>query len=122
MRRALAAGAFSAAAVAAMSVALGGFRAGQLSLFLVFAALAVSLDFVWGYAGILSLGQLLPFGIAAYASAKIALAAPSLSVGALIVAACIGAAVAAGVGVAMLRRRPTAVVVGLLTLVLSLNA
>ena len=122
MRRALAAGALAAVAVAAMSVALGGFRAGQLSLFLVFAALAVSLDFVWGYAGILSLGQLLPFGIAAYASAKIALAAPSLSVGALIVAACIGAAVAAGVGVAMLRRRPTAVVVGLLTLVLSLTA
>ena len=121
MRRALAAGAMSAAAAAAMSAALGGFRAGQISLFLTFAALAVSLDFVWGYTGILSLGQLLPFGIAAYASAKIALGAPSLSLPALVTAAVIGAAVAAGVGVAMLRRRPTAVVVGLLTLVLSLT-
>ena len=121
MSRALTVGAVSAVAAAALSVALGGFRAGQLSLFLIFAVLAVSLDFVWGYTGILSLGQLLPFGIAAYAAAKIATAAPSLSVSALIVAAIVGAAIAAGVGVAMLRRRPTAVVVGLLTLVLSLT-
>jgi len=90
-------------------------------LFLVFAALAVSLDFVWGYSGILSLGQLLPFGIAAYTSAKVATAAPSLSVPMLIVAAGVGAGVAAALGVAMLRRRPSAVVVGLLTLVLSLT-
>ncbi len=121
MRRALTLGAVFAVGVAAMSVALGGFRAGQISLFLVFAALAVSLDFVWGYTGILSLGQLLPFGIAAYTSAKIATAAPSLSVPALIVAAIVGAAISAAVGVAVLRRRPTAVVVGLLTLVLSLT-
>ena len=121
MRRALTVGAVSAVAATAMSAALGGFRAGQLSLFLIFAVLAVSLDFVWGYTGILSLGQLLPFGIAAYTAAKIATAAPSLSVPALIVAAIVGAAIAAGVGMAMLRRRPTAVVVGLLTLVLSLT-
>ena len=38
---------------------LGEFRAGQLSLFLPLAVLAVSLDLVWGYSGILSLGQLL---------------------------------------------------------------
>ena len=121
MSRALTVGAVSAVGATAMSAALGGFRAGQLSLFLIFAVLAVSLDFVWGYTGILSLGQLLPFGIAAYTAAKIATAAPSLSVPALIVAAIVGAAIAAGVGVAMLRRRPTAVVVGLLTLVLSLT-
>ena len=121
MSRALTVGAVSAVAAVVLSAAFGGFRAGQLSLFLIFAALAVSLDFVWGYTGILSLGQLLPFGIAAYTAAKIATAAPSLSVPALIVAAIVGAAVAAGVGVAMLRRRPTQVVVGLLTLVLSLT-
>ncbi|MDE0320298.1 MAG: branched-chain amino acid ABC transporter ATP-binding protein/permease [Acidimicrobiaceae bacterium] len=121
MRRALATGAACAFAAAVFSGAFGGYRSGQLSLFLVFAALAVSLDFVWGYSGILSLGQLLPFGIAAYTSAKVATAAPSLSVPMLIVAAGVGAGVAAALGVAMLRRRPSAVVVGLLTLVLSLT-
>ena len=121
MRRALGTGAACALAAAVFSGAFGGYRSGQLSLFLVFAALAVSLDFVWGYSGILSLGQLLPFGIAAYTSAKVATAAPSLSVPMLVVAAGVGAGVAAALGVAMLRRRPSAVVVGLLTLVLSLT-
>ena len=121
MRRALATGAACALVAAAFSGAFGGYRSGQLSLFLVFAALAVSLDFVWGYSGILSLGQLLPFGIAAYASAKIAIAAPSLSVPMLVGSAAVGTGVAAALGAAMLRRRPSAVVVGLLTLVLSLT-
>ena len=121
MRRALTIGAAGAAAAAAACGALGGYRSGQLSLFLVMAALAVSLDFVWGYTGILSLGQLLPFGVAAYVSAKIALAEPSLSLLGLVVATAAGAVVAGGVGVAMLRRRPSAVVVALLTLVLSLT-
>ncbi len=121
MRRALAVGSACAVAAAVFSGAFGGYRSGQLSLFLVFAALAVSLDFVWGYSGILSLGQLLPFGIAAYASAKIAIAAPSLSVPMLVGSAAVGAGVAAALGAAMLRRRPSAVVVGLLTLVLSLT-
>ncbi len=121
MRRALAIGAACAAVAAVFSGAFGGYRSGQLSLFLVFAALAVSLDFVWGYSGILSLGQLLPFGIAAYTSAKVAAAAPSLSLPMLVGSAAVGAGVAAALGVAMLRRRPSAVVVGLLTLVLSLT-
>ena len=121
MRRALIVGAASAAGAATASGALGGYRSGQLSLFLILAALAVSLDFVWGYTGILSLGQLLPFGVAAYVSAKLATAAPSLSLLGLAVAAAVGAVVAGGVGVAMLRRRPSAVVVALLTLVLSLT-
>ena len=109
------------AAVATASLTLGEFRAGQLSLFLTLALLAVSLDLVWGYCGILSLGQLLPFGIAAYTTARVAAATPSLSLPGLLLAAAVGAAVAYGVGVAVFRRRPTPVVVGLLTLVLSLT-
>ena len=114
-------GAVAAASAAVASLTLGEFRAGQLSLFLTLAVLAVSLDLVWGYCGILSLGQLLPFGIAAYTTARVAAAAPSLSVPGLVLAAAVGAAVAYGVGVAAFRRRPTPVVVGLLTLVLSLT-
>ena len=121
MRRPLGFGGAAAAAAAAASLTLGEFRAGQLSLFLTLAVLAVSLDLVWGYSGILSLGQLLPFGIAAYTTARVATAAPSLSLPGLLLAAAVGAAVAYGVGIAAFRRRPTPVVVGLLTLVLSLT-
>ena len=121
MKRPLGYGATAAVVAAVASVTLGDFRAGQLSLFLSLAVLAVSLDLVWGYAGILSLGQLLPFGIAAYTTARIAAAAPALTLPALLVAALVGATVAAGVAVAAFRRRPTPVVIGLLTLVLSLT-
>ena len=121
MKRPLSAGGVAALVVAAASMTLGDFRAGQLSLFLSLAVLAVSLDLVWGYAGILSLGQLLPFGIAAYSTARLAAAAPSAALPALLLATLIGAAVAAGVGMAAFRRRPTPVVIGLLTLVLSLT-
>ena len=121
MRRPLSFGGAAAVVVAAASMALGDFRAGQLSLFLSLAVLAVSLDLVWGYAGILSLGQLLPFGIAAYTTARLAAAAPSATLPGLLMATLVGAAVAALVGVAAFRRRPTPVVIGLLTLVLSLT-
>ena len=56
MRRPPGFGGAAAAAAAAASLTLGEFRAGQLSLFLTLAVLAVSLDLVWGYCGILSLG------------------------------------------------------------------
>ena len=72
MRQPLSLGGAAVVVVAAASLALGDFRAGQLSLFLSLALLAVSLDLVWGYSGILSLGQLLPFGIAAYTTARMA--------------------------------------------------
>ena len=121
MRRPLGFGGAAAAAAAAASLTLGEFRAGQLSLFLTLAVLAVSLDLVWGYCGILSLGQLLPFGIAAYTTARVAAAVPSLSLPGMLLAAAVGAGVAYGVGIAAFRRRPTPVVVGLLTLVLSLT-
>ena len=121
MSRQVGLGGAAVVAVGAVSLMLGEFRAGQLSLFLTLAVLAVSLDLVWGYCGILSLGQLLPFGIAAYTTARVAAAAPSLSLPGLLLAAAVGAAVAFGVGVAVFRRRPTPVVVGLLTLVLSLT-
>lgn len=107
--------------VAAVNLGLGAFRGGQLSLFLVLAMLAVSLDLVWGFAGILSFGQSIPFGIAAYTTAKITLAAPHWGWAAVPAAAAVGAAAAFLIAQAAFRRRLGLVVVGLLTLMLSLT-
>ena len=119
---ALAARVLLALTVATMaSLVLGDFRSGQLSLFLSLAVLAVSLDLVWGYAGILSLGQLLPFGTAAYLTARITAASAELSPLALLASALIGMTLSALIGAAAFRRRLSLVVVGLLTLMLSLT-
>ncbi len=100
---------------------LGTFRGGQLSLFLILALVAVSLDMVWGFAGILSFGQSIPFGIAAYVTAKITIAAPELGWAAIPVAALSGSLAAFLIAQAAFRRRLSLVVIGLLTLMLSLT-
>jgi ABC-type branched-subunit amino acid transport system permease subunit len=43
------------------------FQVVQLTVFVIFAILALSLDFIWGIAGILSFGQAALFGIGGYA-------------------------------------------------------
>jgi urea transport system permease protein len=45
---------------------LSPFRLNQLGKFLTFAIIAVGLDLIWGYSGMLSLGQGLFFGLGAY--------------------------------------------------------
>jgi urea transport system permease protein len=45
---------------------LSPFRLNQLGKFLTFALIAVGLDLIWGYSGMLSLGQGLFFGLGAY--------------------------------------------------------
>ncbi len=110
----------SLGAAVALNLTLGEFRSGQLSLFLSLAVLAVSLDLVWGQAGILSLGQLLPFGVAAYLSAKLSIAQPTLGLVAVFGSVVVGAAVSYLVGLAAFRRRLSLIVVGLLTFMLSL--
>ncbi len=45
------------------------FRLGLLGKFLTFALLALSLNLIWGYAGMLSLGQAVFFGLGSYAMA-----------------------------------------------------
>ena len=45
---------------------LSDFRLSQLGKFLTYAIIAVGLDLIWGYAGMLSLGQGLFFGLGAY--------------------------------------------------------
>ena len=95
-----------------VNVAFGEFRTGQLAVFLTLAVLAVSLDLVWGYSGILSLGQLLPFGTAAYLTARISSAQPAWSLGALVASVLIGALVSWVIAAAAFRRRLSLVVVG----------
>jgi len=99
----------------------GTFRGGQLSLFLVLSLITVSLDLVWGFTGILSLGQSIPFGIAAYLSAKITLAAPELGLIAVAVGIVSGAIVAFAIAQAAFLRRLSPIVIGLLTLMLPLT-
>ena len=45
---------------------ISDFRLSQLGKFLTYAIIAVGLDLIWGYAGMLSLGQGLFFGLGAY--------------------------------------------------------
>lgn len=120
MKRAMSGYSAAIAAVVIANVVFGEFRTGQLAVFLSLAVLSVSLDLVWGYTGILSLGQLLPFGTAAYLTARMVSAHPSWSLLALVASIGIGAAVSWLVAAAAFRRKLSLVVVGLLTLMLSL--
>ncbi|PSP82309.1 urea ABC transporter permease [Halobacteriales archaeon QS_1_68_17] len=53
-------------ALAAYPAIVGGYQASRFSLFMVYAFLGLSLSLVWGYAGILSFGQVVFFGVAGY--------------------------------------------------------
>jgi ABC-type branched-subunit amino acid transport system permease subunit len=52
--------------LAALPQVLSLFQTVQLAVFVIFATLALSLDFIWGIAGILSFGQAALFGIGGY--------------------------------------------------------
>src|SRR5690606_40060984 len=94
----LAAGALALAAVGA---ALGDtFYLRLATEALIFAGLALSVDILLGYTGLLSLGQALYFGVGAYVSALVLMAVPSFWLallaagGATFVAAAIGGVIA----------------------------
>ena len=57
------------AALAAAPLLLSDFRVALLGKFLTFAILAMSLNLIWGYAGMLSLGHGVFFGLGGYAMA-----------------------------------------------------
>ena len=59
------------AAVAGLPAVLSTYSVVQLTVFLIFCVLAVSLDLAWGLAGLLSFGQAAFFGIGGYAYAII---------------------------------------------------
>jgi len=57
----------AAALLAFVPLGLSDFQLSLLTKFLVFAIVALSLDLIWGYAGILSIGHGVFFGLGAYA-------------------------------------------------------
>ena len=123
--RALGARALIVASATGVWVALSGaseFYASQASQAMTLALLAVSLDVVWGHARILSLGQTLPFGVAAYLAAKLSIAAPTQTVPAVASAVVAGAAVGALMGSVLVRRHRSIVTIALFTLLVTLLA
>lgn len=88
----------SLALVAALlaPLTLGNLRLELLATFLTFGLVALSLDLIWGFAGILSMGQFAFFGMGAYAVALVSNELISLGKLALVVG------VAAGICAAML--------------------
>ncbi|WP_142860327.1 ABC transporter permease subunit [Salinigranum halophilum] len=61
------------AALLAYPFVAGSYQASRFSLFLVYAFLGLSLSVVWGYAGILSFGQVVFFGVAGYTFAVVSI-------------------------------------------------
>ena len=55
------------AAIAGLPTVVSMFSIVQLTVYLIFCILAVSLDLAWGLAGLLSFGQAAFFGIGGYA-------------------------------------------------------
>ena len=62
-------GALVVAALLLAPMLLSDFRLGLLGRFLAYAILALGLDLIWGYTGILSLGHGVYFGLGAYCAA-----------------------------------------------------
>ncbi|WEL18376.1 ABC-type branched-chain amino acid transport system, permease component [Halorhabdus sp. SVX81] len=61
------------AVFASLPFLLGSYGANQFALFMAYGLLALSLTIVWGYAGILSFGQIAFLGIAGYTYALVSL-------------------------------------------------
>ncbi|MFT3801485.1 MAG: branched-chain amino acid ABC transporter permease [Burkholderiaceae bacterium] len=101
---------------------LGRFQVINLSNFMIFSLLALSLCLIWGYAGILSLGQACFMGIGGYAFgiAAINLIGAHGNTGvAVLVGIAVPMAFAALLGAAMFYARLEGVYVAILTLVIS---
>jgi branched-chain amino acid transport system permease protein len=62
-----------AALLFAYPIGFGGYAASNAALYFLYAILGLSLSLVWGYAGILSFGQVVFFGAAGYAFALVSL-------------------------------------------------
>ena len=117
------AGFFLAVAVlAAYPFAAGAYAASNAALFLLYALLGLSLAVVWGYAGILSFGQVAFFGIAGYVFGLVSLNFGSSLGATLAIPVAVGAATlgAATLGYFMFYGEVRDVYVTIVTLVVTL--
>lgn len=93
-----------AAALALLALAplmLSDLRLELLATFLAFGLVALSLDLIWGFAGILSMGQFAFFGIGAYAVALVSNEIPGLGRVALLLGVVTGIAAALVLGLVL---------------------
>jgi branched-chain amino acid transport system permease protein len=91
----------------------------QITLYAIFAILALSLAFIWGYGGILCFGHSAFFGLGAYAYAVAVINIGESSVP-LLIAMALPALLAAGLGYFMFYARISDVYVGVITLTVTL--
>jgi branched-chain amino acid transport system permease protein len=91
----------------------------QITLYAIFAILALSLAFIWGYGGILCFGHSAFFGLGAYAYA-VAVINIGESTVPLLIAMALPALLAAGLGYFMFYARISDVYVGVITLTVTL--
>ena len=91
----------------------------QITLYAIFAILALSLAFIWGYGGILCFGHSAFFGLGAYAYA-VAVINMGESTVPLLLAMALPALLAAGLGYFMFYARISDVYVGVITLTVTL--
>jgi ABC-type branched-subunit amino acid transport system permease subunit len=109
----------AAIAIALLPLLLSTYQIVQITVFLIFCLLAVSLDLAWGLAGLLSFGQAAFFGVGGYAYAILA-ANDVAPAGALLVAIAAGAAIAAVLGYIAFYGRLSAMFLAVMTLTVTL--
>jgi branched-chain amino acid transport system permease protein len=107
------------ALVAGLPLALSLFQVVQLTVFVIFAILALSLDFIWGIAGILSFGQAALFGIGGYMYGIVGIDFATTPLG-LIAAMIAAAAMAAVIGYVAFYGRVGSMYLAVVTLTVTL--
>jgi len=109
-------------ALLAYPMLTNSYQVGRITLFFVYAFLGLSLSVVWGYAGVLSFGQVVFFGVAGYTFGVVSVnfATPAGITGAFVVGILGGALMAAVLGYFMFYGGVRDVYVTIITLVSTL--
>jgi ABC-type branched-subunit amino acid transport system permease subunit len=109
----------AAVAVAVLPLALSIFSVVQITVFLIFCLLAVSLDLAWGLAGLLSFGQTAFFGIGGYVYAIVSMNG-ARTLASLVAAVGAGGVAAGALGYVAFYGRLSAMFLAVMTLTVTL--